>query len=78
MKSLYEIKELGNFDLSMERIELLCALVADSPQNVYSLIALVGGEADTVTREAIFQYIADKYHNGNYDTVYTAWLQEVK
>jgi hypothetical protein len=52
----------------------MCAKIKETPAKVYDLIKEYGGLEDTVTREAIFSYIADKYHNGNYDIVYNKWL----
>lgn len=72
--TLNEIKKIGQFPCNVANLNRMCLSVKRVPGMVYDLIAEYGGLQDTVTREAIFSYVADKYHNGNYDKVYTAWL----
>lgn len=74
--TLNQIKKLGEFPGNISYMNRLCAAINDYPAKVYELISLYRGQADTVTREAIFGYIADKYHNGNYDITYDRWLNE--
>jgi hypothetical protein len=72
--TLHEIKRQGNFTCNVSHLNRLCEKVNTMPHKVYSLIGDFGGMPDTVTREAIFQYVADKYNNGNYETIYQRWL----
>lgn len=72
--TLQEIKRQGEFTCNIAHLNRLCAKVKDKPWKVYDLIDDYGGMADTVTREAMFNYIADKYHDGDYDKVYKPWL----
>jgi hypothetical protein len=74
MKTLQEVKDAGGFTCNISHLNRLCSKVKESPAKVYELIREYGGEADSFTRETIFSYIADKYHNGNYDKVYDQWL----
>jgi hypothetical protein len=72
--TLSEIKRMGEFSCNTSHLNRMCAKIKETPAKVYDLIKEYGGLEDTVTREAIFSYIADKYHNGNYDIVYNKWL----
>lgn len=72
--TLQQIKTMGEFNCNVSHLNRMCAKIKESPAKVYEIIKEYGGLDDTVTREAIFSYIADKYHAGNYDKVYNAWL----
>lgn len=72
--TLHEIRRQGDFSCNTSHLNRLCAKVKDNPAEVYELIREYGGEADTVTREAIFSYITDKYNGGDYDKIYYKWL----
>lgn len=76
MTTLHTIKDMGNFKCKTVALNHLCSEVNKEPSRVYELISEYGGEADSVTREEIFSYIADKYHCGDYSVVYNAWLEE--
>ena len=71
---LTTIKEYGQFTCNISHLNTLCLLVAQQPATVYELIRQFGGVDDTVTREAIFSYITDKYNGGDYNKIYLAWL----
>lgn len=73
--SLNTIKYKGEFDCNIAHLNIMCKKINNYPHKVYDLIEQYGGEADSVTREAIFTYIADKYHNGDYSVVYDKWLE---
>jgi hypothetical protein len=72
--TLKEIKRVGNFEMTSPYIRNMCVNVMNNPAKVYEIIKDCGGEADTVSREAIFSYIADEFLNGDYDKIYEAWL----
>lgn len=72
--TLQDIKQQGNFTCNISHLNRLCKKVNDTPYKCYELIHEYGGDADSVTREAIFSYIADKYHGGDYGVVYDKWL----
>ena len=76
MITLSNIKQKGDFKCNIHHLNKLCEKVNRSPQKVYDLISEYGGEADTITREAIFYYIANKYHNGDYNVTYDKWLSK--
>lgn len=73
--TLQGIKKAGNFTANIAHLNGMTKIISQQPARVYEIISKYGGEADTVTREAIFSYIADKYDNGNYDRVYKQWLE---
>lgn len=75
MTTLQHIKKIGTFPGNISHMNRLCALVNGRPWDVYDLIDEYGGEADSVTREAIFGYIADKYHDGDYGKTYKRWMK---
>lgn len=74
--TLQDIKRIGEFDCNVYRINMMCAEINRTPQKVYEIMAKYGTSigVDSYTRESIFNYIADKYHNGNYNIVYNKWL----
>lgn len=72
-QTLQSVKEAGNFICNISHLNTLCRKIKEQPRNVYDLIEQYGGEADTVTREAIFSYIANKYYDGDYDRIYKRW-----
>ena len=75
--TLQEIKKIGQFSANISHLNRMCARIKDNPAKVYEIMAEYGADMDSYTRESIFTYIADKYHNGNYDKVYNAWLKGV-
>lgn len=70
-----QIKKLGSFPIVTD-IDYLAFCINAEPSRVYTLIRSFHGEADSVTREALFQYCADKYHKGDYDVIYDRWLSD--
>ncbi len=75
MITLNTIKKCGGFTCNISHLNRLCEQVNQRPNQVYELIAQYGGEADSVTRETIFEYIANKYNNGDYGIAYDRWLE---
>jgi hypothetical protein len=73
MTTLQNVMTAGNFK-STARLGQMCDRIYKNPEHVYPLIGNYGGEADSVTREAIFSFIADKYYKGNYNKIYDRWL----
>jgi hypothetical protein len=74
--SLLEIKKIGQFTANVSHLNRMCQRINDEPQRVYEIMQEYGTPftIDSYTRESIFSYIADKYHNGNYNRVYKRWL----
>ncbi len=72
--TLQIIKRIGEFDCNIYQLNKMCDKVNQTPWNVYQIIEEYGSFADSYTRECIFNYIADKYHNGDYEKVYRKWL----
>lgn len=71
--TLQTIKQYGEFTCNLSHLNRLCAKVNAEPEKVYPLIREYGGMDDTVTREAIFSYVAEKYHK-EYNEIYHRWL----
>lgn len=59
---------------NLYHLSRLASKIADNPSKVYDYMAEYGIPGDSIIREKLFSYIADKYHNGNYAKVYDAWL----
>jgi hypothetical protein len=55
-------------------IQELAEKVNNTPDQVYELMEKYGISLDSVIREKLFSYIADTYHNGNYNKIYYQWL----
>jgi hypothetical protein len=72
--TLHDIKRVGEFRCNVSHLNKMAAKIKAAPQNVYEIVREYGGLVDSVTRETIFSYIADKYHGGDYDKIYYAWL----
>jgi len=73
--TLQQIKENGEFICNVSHLNRMCKKIAENPAQVYTIIMGYNGQADSVTRESIFSYIADKYFNGDYDQVYNKWIK---
>lgn len=73
--TLQDIKRIGEFNCNIYHINKMTEKVKKNPGQVYELMTEYGTFQDSYTREVIFQYIADKYYNGNYDVVYNQWLE---
>lgn len=76
--TLQDIKEdamtLG-FKGNLSHINRLADKVYANPARVYELMQEYGIGADSVIREKLFSYIADKYHDGDYNKVYDKWIK---
>lgn len=68
-----DAKTLG-FNGNTSHINIMCYKVFARPDKVYEILEQYGIGADSVLREKIFSYIADKFYNGDYDRVYNEWL----
>jgi len=77
MTTLHDIKQAGEFKCNIARLNIMCKHIARRPSKVYEIAKEYGTPfvVDSYMRETIFQYIADKYHNGDYSKVYNAWLK---
>ncbi len=75
MPTLHDIKRIGEFKCNVSHLNKMCEKINQTPYRVYELIEEYGSFVDSYTRETIFQYIADKYHDGDYSKVYNAWLR---
>ena len=73
--SLNTIKDKGEFVCNIAHLNAMCKKINRQPHKVYDLIQEYGGIDDTVTRETIFSYLANKYYNGEYSIVYDKWLE---
>ena len=73
--TLHEIKKIGEFPCNISHLNRMCDKIKEQPAKVYDIIQEYGSFIDSYTRESIFQYIADKYHNGDYNKVYNQWLK---
>ena len=65
---------LGRFTCPPAQVAALCAKVNEDPGAVYELVRAYGGEPDSVTREAVFEVVAETFHGGVYAAVYDRWL----
>jgi len=63
------------FKGNISHMNRLADKVNKRPDKVYDLMAEYGIYHDSIIREKLFQYLADKYHKGNYDKLYKRWLQ---
>lgn len=68
-----DAKTLG-FKGNISHINILTYKVFAKPDMVYEFMEEYGIPCDSVIREKIFSYIADKFYNGDYDKVYKQWL----
>lgn len=59
---------------NVSHLNRLANKIKANPAKVYDYMAEYGIPADSIIREKLFSYIADKYHSGNYAKVYNAWL----
>jgi Mg2+/Co2+ transporter CorC len=73
--TLHEVKRSGQFTCNTSQLNRMCDKIKKNPENVYELIDEYGGIADSVTREKIFQYLTDKYNDGDYEKIFSLWLQ---
>lgn len=73
-RTLQNIKNVGWFKTNVAHLNIMVRLIKESPADVYTIIQKYGGEPDTLTRETIFLYIADKYYDGDYNKIYNRWL----
>jgi Mg2+/Co2+ transporter CorB len=73
--TLLQVKRAGKFKCNASHLNKMCAKIKQRPQKFYEIIEEYGGIADTVTREKIFEFITDKYNDGNYAKIYDLWLQ---
>jgi len=75
--TLQDIKKVGGFTANISHLNRMCRRIKDEPSKVYEIMQEYGTAygVDSYTRETIFSYIANKYHNGNYDRVYNSWLR---
>lgn len=62
------------FKGNVSHLNRLATKVNRNPSKVYEYMQEFGIPFDSIIREKLFGYIADKYHNGNYDKVYRQWL----
>lgn len=76
MNTLQNIKEVGGFTCNLSHLNRMVSKISSNPSRVYEIVEEYGSPygVDSYTRETIFQYIASKYDNDNYDRVYNAWL----
>jgi hypothetical protein len=75
MTTLQDIKRVGEFPCNIAALNRMTAQVNRTPWRVYEIMTEYGTFQDSWTRETIFQYIADKYHDGDYEKVYQRWLK---
>lgn len=59
---------------NISHLNRLADKVKESPADVYELMEEYGIPLDSVIREKLFRYIADKYYDGDYRKVYDRWL----
>lgn len=62
------------FSGNISHLNRLASKVKDEPWRVYEFMDEYGIVTDSVIREKLFTYIANKYYNGNYDKIYKQWL----
>lgn len=62
------------FKGNVSHINQLVRKVHKDPKDVYRLMNVYGINTDSIVREYIFRYIADKHYNGDYTKVYNKWL----
>jgi hypothetical protein len=68
-----DAKTLG-FNGSTSDIEALCYMVFAQPQKVYEFMNFYGIGTDSVIREKIFTWVANKFYDGDYEKIYNLWL----
>lgn len=75
--TLEDIKEdaklLGS-SISLDDANALVHMTFAVPENVYIFMNMYNIPTDSVMREKIFNYAADKYYDGDYDKIYKQWL----
>lgn len=74
MPTLQDIKRIGEFKVNTAHLNVMCDKIDRTPHKVYEIIVEYGSFVDSYTRETIFQYLADKYHDGDYDNLYNRWI----
>lgn len=74
LQNIKEDAKIIGFKGNLSHINVLVHLVFAKPQRVYEFMNMYGMGADSVLREEIFTYIADKYYDGDYDKIYNEWL----
>lgn len=62
------------FNGNVSHINRMVKRVRQRPQDVYEIMHEFGIFTDSIVREYIFRYIADKHYNGDYSKVYDRWL----
>ena len=73
--TLQAVKEHGEFKCNISHLNRMCDKVKETPAKVYDIIEEYNGNADSVTRETIFQYLTAKYYDGDYQVIYQQWMR---
>ncbi len=76
LQDIKEDAETIGFEGTTEDVEMLCLKVFAIPERVYSFMDEYGISIDSVIREKIFSYLADRFYGGDYDKIYNQWLAE--
>lgn len=75
IRDIYKEAKIVGYKGNMSHISRLAKKTSDNPALVYVYMEDYGIAVDSVVREKLFAYIADKYHHGNYERVYRSWLR---